>query len=530
MNVRTTVPALCFVILLAGCAGNPGPTSTQPVNGQCGIRQDTCRSGEASGTGDTTQPYEWVCLGRHGGTSDSCSAPTARIEADEIFSGQDALEEKIKAAGPLKGKLVVMDSSFGTDDPRHAERMRRHILDIGVPEENVTLVNIDWNFFGGNRWQEVRQDTLVVSHPTTWASHEFGERGGRGIPSYIRRLNILHVAAVGNTNTFGNRDLWYPNHANWKRFPGGYEKALAAFATNKVILATYARLDSEGNVVPNPETVRCGNAKNSCFAVLLPPDGRHQNSSDASARLGALTFYLAQLWNTPQKIVRVLNACAEDVGEPGIDEEFGRGVASVVCETVRNREVGLVAQSTLVSSASPVLNQMTAMPATVSLPRSLVSQSLTMPTRLRFFHAINGYNLETITGYVGSRLSLGGTDLFIASGADRTPLGIHSSLLPEARIPFMELGTKRILLSHGRHRVAVLGVYGYGEGNSMSAHVGHVGARYEGGFASGSLSLDVGYRRTQGYIGIPGYREAGASPAPFRSSTPEVRFLFSLRR
>ena len=371
----------------------------------------------------------------------------------------------------------------------------------------------------------------MVSHPTAWASHEFGEWqfGEKGIPSYIRRLNILHVAAAGNTGTFGNRDLWYPDHPNWKRFPGGYEKAFTAFATNKVILATYARRDAEGNVVPNPETVRCGNAKNVCFVVLLPPDGMHNNTSAASVRLGALTFYLAQLWNTAQEVVGVLNTCAEDVGEPGIDEEFGRGVASVVCDTVRNRAVGLVAQSTMSSSASPVLNQMTAMPAAVPSSQSFVSQPLKIPTRLRFFHAVNGYNLETITGYLGSRLSLGETDLFISGGADRTPLGIHSSLLQEARMPFMELGAQRALFSRGGHQVSLLGIYGYSNGNSMSAHVGHLGAQYEGPFLFGNLSLDVGYRQTQGYIGILGYREAGASPTPFESSAPEVRLLFSLR-
>lgn len=37
----------------------------------------------------------------------------------------------------------------------------------------------------------------------------------------------------------------------------------------------------------------------------------------------------------PPSVVGVLNACAEDVGEPGIDEEFGRGIVSVVCDVVQ---------------------------------------------------------------------------------------------------------------------------------------------------------------------------------------------------
>ena len=76
-----------------------------PVHGQCGTLQDACLLGDPSGTGDTSSPYQWTCLGRYGGTNDSCSVPTARIEADEVFAGQNALEEKVKTA--LQARRLV---------------------------------------------------------------------------------------------------------------------------------------------------------------------------------------------------------------------------------------------------------------------------------------------------------------------------------------------------------------------------------------------------------------------------------------
>lgn len=521
MKKRTSVLALYLVFFLAGCASKAKPQPpNQPVNGQCGIIQGTCVQGIPSGTGDTTPPYGWMCLGINRGMDDTCSVPTSPIKPGEIFSGQRDLAQKVKAAGPLWGKMVVLDPTTGSDDPRHAEMMERMILEMGIPGENLVFTADDpGTFFKQDKWQETRVETLVISHPTTWATlFEYG------VPSLVTELNTLHVAAAGNTGTFGNRDLWYPEHPNWEEYPGAYKNAFKVFATGKVILATLAKMDSQGNVVPFLETVRCGNAKDVCFSVLLPVDGGH--TSGASVRLGALTFYLSQLWSTPQEVVDVLNVCAEDVGEPGVDEEFGRGVPSVVCETVRNREVGMVVRTTTVSSFSPVLNQMTAMlvPQTQSIPQPKVLD------RPRFFYAINGYNLETVTGHLGSQLSLKGADFFISGGADRTPLGIRSSLLRATRVPFIEFGTRRTLFSHGKYAVSLFGIYGYSNGNSMSAHVGHLGVRYEHPFVSGILFFDTGYRQTQGRIGIPGYQEAGASPTPFRNNTPEVRLSFSLNR
>ncbi len=515
--------ALSVLLSLLGCAGRGKPNvPTEPVNGRCGVMQDVCVLGTPSDTGDTTPPYGWMCLGRNGGTNDTCSVPTARIEEDEVFAGQKTLEEKVKAVGPLRGKMVVLDPTTDSDDPTHALAMRADILDMGVPEE-VLVFTADHphKFLTQDTWRETREETLVIAHPTSWAADLAPDYS-----SLLPRLNILHVAAAGNPDTFGNRDLWYPEHPHWEEYPGKWESVFSAFATGKIILAAYAGTDSRGNVVPFRGTARCGEAKDVCFSVILPGN-RHRGSSSASVRLGALTFYLSQLWDTPQEVVHVLNVCAEDVGEPGIDEEFGRGIASVVCDTVQSRERSAVASSLHVShAASPVLSQMTAIYGN----SRLVPQSLSVPSLKWFrpFYAVRGHDLETITGHVGGQFSLNGSDLFVSTGTGYTPLGVYSSLRRATRIPFIEFGTKRTLVSRGGHAVSLLGTYGYSEGDGLPTHLGHLGAQYGHRLFGGTLSLYAGHQIVRGLVGIPGYREARADPVPFTDRNRELRVSFSL--
>ena len=285
---------------------------------------------------------------------------------------------------------------------------------------------------------------------------------------------------------------------------------MAAFATGKVIIAKYAKRDHlTGTVSAYKGNVKCGLAKEYCYSLF-----GGVGSSFASVQLGSLTFYLSQLWETPQEVIGVLNVCAEDVGEPGIDEEFGRGIVSVVCDTVQNRERGVVADSVTVLEASPVMAQMTA-------PGSA-------PGGFRPFYSFRGYSAETAAGYVGGRFSGGRTDFFMSGGAGYAPLGVYSSLLRGARRPFVEFGSKRSLFSRGPHAVFLLGAYGYGGGSGLSAHTGHLGARYERRFVAGVLALDAGYRRLRGRVGIPGHREARAEPVLFTDGEPEVKVFFSL--
>lgn len=137
-----------------------------------------------------------------------------------------------------------------------------------------------------------------------------------------------------------------------------------------------------------------------------------------------------------------------------------------------------------------------------------------------------------MTGHLGGEISVQDTDVFLSAGTGYLPLGIRSSLVPVARTPFMEFGTKRAVFTKENHQVSLLGTYGYSEGDSFSARVGQMGAQYRyelNTLNTGVLSLQVGHRLVRGTVGIPGHREAGAAPVPFVDGNPEVRFSFMLR-
>ena len=521
---------LCLALSLGGCAGKKVPEPPQPVNGWCDTVQDACLLGDPSSTGETSPPYGWMCLGRYGGENDICSVPTARIERDEVFAGQNALEEKVRTEGLLWGLLTILDWTRNSDDPSHANAMERTALNMGVPQENIAVLGEDKLFLSSDKWRNLREKTRVAALPTAWAAFPVLEE----VP-FIRQNNILFVASAGNTDSVGSgsRDLWYPDHPWWGGNLSSFREAMEKFSTGKVILATYVDKTPEGKVVPYDEVVRCGMAKEFCYSVIQPNSNTPARSGDgsgtsaASVQLGALTFYLFQLWDTPQEVVNVLNVCAEDVGVPGIDEEYGRGIVSVVCDTVQNRERKAVVSSMQVSNwSSPVMAEMTG-----EYDRHLVPQSLSprsSPARFRPFYRVRGNDTKSFTGHLGGRFSLRGTNLFVSGGTAYSPLGIHSPLRSSTRTPFMEFGAGRSLFSRNGHSVLLLGTYGYGEGGNLSAHAGRLGVRYDRHFGPAVLSLRALYRRVQGHLGIPGHREAGVDSVPFADDTPEVFLSFSL--
>ena len=73
---------------------------------------------------------------------------------------------------------------------------------------------------------------------------------------------------------------------------------MRTFATGKVIMAKYAERQRDGTIVPHERNVKCGLAKEFCYSLF----GRG-GSSAASVHLGALTYYLSHLWDTPREVV-----------------------------------------------------------------------------------------------------------------------------------------------------------------------------------------------------------------------------------
>ncbi len=94
-------------------------------------------------------------------------------------------------------------------------------------------------------------------------------------------------------------------------------------------------------IVPNEYVQTCGDIKEHCFTIVPA-----QTTSDASSRLAAMTFYLFQLYPTDKEVREVLEVCAVDIGEEGIDREYGRGIAHLLCPRVLEKEVEIVSQYT----------------------------------------------------------------------------------------------------------------------------------------------------------------------------------------
>ena len=518
-----TLLALC-IAFVAGCALKAPP----PRDGICGFIHDACSVGTPAGTGDTSPPYEWRCLGENGGAPAACSLPIARIESDETFAGQNALADRLKTAGPLRGTFAILDFTAdlepGDEHADHAPQMRRVAIQMKVPEENLAVVGTSTpsRFLTSDRWRDVSRSTLVGAVPTAWVFSSEASWERHRARLVLPAHDVLFVGAAGNTGTYSDdpdtpnvtRDLWYPDHPLWDT--KSWDVPFGLFGTGRVIIAKYANFVG-GGVSPHMGNVKCGMAADYCYSVIRPREGGDGTSgtSSASVRVGAMAFYLFQIWETPEEVIGVLNVCADDVGEPGVDEEYGRGVVSVVCETVQTREIGAVARSLTGSpySHSPAFRLMDQLPE----PQS---------SRPRFvpLFAVHGFSHETLTGHTGGRLALPAADLFVSAGVDFDPLGVRSPLTPIVRSPFAEVAAERRL----RGLVSVFGHAGYATG-PLAVRSGRLGVRLAHPVGAGTLAVRLGYRRVTGDAGIRGYRQAGAGRVPFAADTPEVFVYFALR-
>ena len=339
---------------------------------------------------------------------------------------------------------------------------------------------------------------------------------------WIAGLDILFVTGTGNscaTDSCGGR-LWFPENDWWADKPDRWDNLFRSFATGKFIIARYAQKDDSGNIVAAADnTDLCGHTMEYCYSVLENPRLEGVSASRAAVRLGGIAFYLFQLWDTPAEVVETLNVCAEDVGAPGPDEEFGRGIVSLVCDRVQTREVRTAVESLSSYGVSPVVGQM----LTDGQPRFYppTSVSVSLPLNLKPFVSFDRYRMA---GHLGAGFTVKRTDLYLAGGSDYAPLGLRSSLIPVDRSPFVEVGAKRGLAGG----LSALGTYGHSAGDYVTANVVNVALRYARPVAGATLSVHAGYRGVLGLMGIPGYREAGAAKVRFTTGHPEVRFSVTL--
>ena len=434
----------------------------------------------------------------------------------ETFAGKEALKSRIEAAGGFEGMVAVFD----IEDSDHGRDMRQILIDEGVPPELIGFPDLtvptDIQQFEYERNSHLLERTRVAHVPQHAPFSEDGD------PELIAAHNIAWVVATGNTHARhpgGDRDFWRPDHAFWLRdppppcCPNDWENHVEIFASGKAILATYAYGDGEGGYEWKEGLVRCGDMQDACFAIE-GPEGGYGGTSDASAKLAAATFYVFQLYEKAEEVVDTLKECAEDIGEPGVDEEFGHGLVSLACERVENAEVLTASSSLVLRWDAPAL------------------QALLGPIRPAGLRARASRWIADRDGLPLARLGadyrLGALDLSLSAGRGRTPLGVGSRYAHARPAPYAAAGAGfRLWESDGRDVRAVFSL-GRG-GGSLSPWTSRAGLAWRVSAEDRSWSAYAGHSRVEAWVGIPGHLAADRGRSPARVSGWEMLISFVQR-
>ena len=441
------------------------------------------------------------------------------VRGREIVTDSSKVVQKNEG---YQGILIIGDYP----DTDHGQRMKEMIRglwadggiganDISIPEENLVFfedfahvvrdenkIAIDnkglWMLTLGE-YEHLRRDTRVVYIPF------LAPFAGINSAPRMAKNNIVFVFAAGNAYlTLDRRDLWSTEHPFWEGYKMQYyNNMMSAFKTGKVIAATSAIETEEGDIVPWKEVVKCGDIAEWCFTVLP-----REYTSGASARLAAMAFYLAQLYPTAEEIVETMNVCAIDIGEPGIDREFGRGLANIVCGPVFEKELEAAMQVSSVTAHSPTLERM-------------LSSEKEDCGCVSFFSSVS-HGFGTTVGHVGMSLSGGIT---VLAGRGFAPIGVESSLFGGTNL-FTEIGYKRSLFKKRDHRASLVATHSMQWGDT-SASISRIGLQYAKQTNRYTAGVYAGYRHARIAVGLLGYKLAQANKVSFTRGAWEMRFNLS---
>ena len=290
----------------------------------------------------TTYPVTLTVIDRHGAEA----THTKRITVTNTlsFAGMRDLIGRVTDGDGHRGKLVISELRENQAfEGSHAQQtVYVNMKEQGVPTANIHVHGpgiTDWRVLNGNYGflthpdnAALRAETLVVNRSVLNA---FGEHDAPHIAAH----NIIFVAGAGNLTTWVRacaptdpriRDLWRPDHPYWTCDDGirrwQYAAAMDAVRTGKVLMATAAVRNQDGTVVPDTDVMMCGDTMEQCFAVE-----QSGVTSASAAQLSSAVFHLFQTYEDAEDVVRALKSCATDIGEPGVDREFGHGLVDFRC-------------------------------------------------------------------------------------------------------------------------------------------------------------------------------------------------------
>ena len=287
-----------------------------------------------------TYPVTLTVTDRHGATAEH--ARRIVVTNTLSFAGMRDLIGRVADNGGHRGKLIISELGVGEAfEGSHAQRT----VYVNMKEQGVPTANILAHGPGITNWRvlgpygllthpdnaALRAETLVVNRSVFPA---FSRSSAQHIPAH----NIIFVAAAGNLSAHRRacaptdpriRDLWRPDHPYFTcggDFRHEYTSTMAAVRTGKALMATAAIRRQDGTVVPDTDVMMCGDTKEQCFAVE-----QSGITSESAADLSSAVFHLFQTYEDAEDVVRALKSCATDIGEPGVDREFGQGLVDFRC-------------------------------------------------------------------------------------------------------------------------------------------------------------------------------------------------------
>ena len=263
----------------------------------------------------------------------------------KTFPGLLGLLERIAEAGGHRRKLVMWELVAGAPlSGSHAESMLGHVREEGVPRANIVVPGPELTHdrdsgatdglegFLRPVHRALRAETLVVNRSVGNAfrddddAAQIAQHGG---PCRCRECAVhqrFTVSLHQGTASSGCLADGHHHLLRLERNETSYYKMRDALNTGKGLMATAALRRQSGAIVPNLRVHKCGDFMEHCFTV---PDIGH--TSGATAKLSAMAFHLFQLHGSAAEVVRVLKQCAQDIGVPGIDREFGQGLVDLRC-------------------------------------------------------------------------------------------------------------------------------------------------------------------------------------------------------
>ena len=482
----------------------------------------------------------------------------ASSNGEEIFPGQRDLSILLRAVGGFEGKIFLQDK------PRpgigHEERMldtltqsiqNKHILTYEGVEGTVHEIEKRRDgWISGYYAEEVKKHNVRVIHvPTLW-HHGARLPDREGVLQILKDQDILAVYAAGNFGTVP-LDLYYPENPYWGNAPPWdrnagklveYQEVESFFKGGHAVMATFAIRKpetlrdfthwalgernekdvqemyqiAEGEYIRHPLTARFGDLKEYGFSVFLEKKGFSWDrdkgegkyvpgTSRASAHVAAFAFYLYQLWDTTAEVLEVMQKTAIDIGEPGVDEEFGWG---------------------LINADHPIIWDKAAKKLEKSLELCLLEdvaleQGMMTAEKEGFdlFHSVESDKREI--GFIFGRNK---AKVAFATGSTARPFGISSRFLQQ------QSTTTQIGIRHSvSDNISVTGIYGHSSHENFGVNKGSIGLGYQKYFSdnSGNLSLYVGHRFVWGSVGIPGYRAFDIAQTPFALQMVEMRASFA---